>query len=589
MANFQAPTPLIDPASRPPVPIAEHLSGTHLRRLRVCGHLGLVLLRMVLLKLSGRFTVTKAGHLIANYCQQMGLLWVKFGQVLSVRSDIFPPALCDVLGRLHERALGFSPDLARETLARELGEPLEKVFSSFEEQPCAAASIAQVHRAVLRENGATVAVKIRRPDIDKIFALDLKLITGLFTLFKRLSLMTYMRWDDLVWEMTQVFTEELDYRYELTNQQRLGKNLENHEVLVPRVYPQYSTRRLLVMDFVNGVSMSEYQKVCQQDPQRARDWCRENHINPDQVGQNLLLSYLRQVLEENLFHADLHPGNIFLLRNNRIALIDFGSIGSIEADLLRKYDAYLNALAKGQYLKAIDVFVLTAPNMPTSNLGPLKEELLRGLQSWHARCRVPELPYKHKSASAVSDEMMRSITKYGFTILWAFFKLMRGWMTMDACLRDLIPRADLPGMMLTYLKSRKSREFRDAITHLPEDLIGLQIFIDFPREQTEMALHQGAAIRRLAQVFEGTSTRVSRLLSTLFAAGSTLFLTLCLFSAGLMGHQHGLLAHGLHDLIVWAAPLTPAIDLQVWILVLVLCAYISANLIQLAIRFRKQD
>ncbi|UCH93285.1 MAG: AarF/ABC1/UbiB kinase family protein, partial [Candidatus Aminicenantes bacterium] len=401
------PTPLLKEEELPSIPIVEAEIKVSFRRLRVFLRLLGIFFKFLYLKILGRLNARVIGRMFGDFCQQTGVLWVKMGQLLSMRSDLFPPGLCAELARLQDRVEGFSPRLVKEILERELGGPLQEFFSCFEELPCAAASIAQVHKAFLAKEKTWVAIKVRRPEIDQVFAADMEIIRKLFLFLHRLSIMSFMRWPDMLWELEQVFNEELDYRYEITNQQRLRKSLANHRIYVPKVFQRYCTRQVLVMEYIEAVSMADYLRVWKTDPHRVKCWLAENDIDAEKVGHRLFHSYLRQVLEDNLFHADLHPGNIFLLRGSRIALLDFGSVGSNEGDLLRKYNVFLEALCTGQFTKAIDVFLLIMPDLPSGNLVPVKEEILRRFQAWDNRCRVKELPYKEKSTNMVFDDMMK--------------------------------------------------------------------------------------------------------------------------------------------------------------------------------------
>ena len=178
---------------------------TTLRPVRGVFRLLSLFLKLIFLKILGRLDASTTGRLIGDFCQRMGGLWVKVGQLLSMRSDLFPPELCAELARLQYRVEGFSPQLAK-----------EKTW---------------------------VAIKVRRPGIDRVFAQDLALIRRLFLLFHRFSIMMFMRWPDMLWEMEQVFNEELDYRYEISNQQRLRQSLENHRIYVPKVFQRYCMRQ----------------------------------------------------------------------------------------------------------------------------------------------------------------------------------------------------------------------------------------------------------------------------------------------------------------------------------------------------------
>jgi len=399
-----------------------------------------------------------------------------------------------------------------------------------------------------------------------------------------------MRWPEMLAEMEQVFQEELDYRYEVSNQQRLRNTLDNHHIYVPKVFEGYCTKKILVMEYIDGVAMSDFLRILKIDPVRMETWMDENGIDADKIGRRLFVSYLRQVLEDNLFHADLHPGNIILLRNNRISLLDFGSLGTSEGDLLRKYDIFLQALSTGQYAKAVDVFLLIMPFVPSIHLSSVKEDMQRRLLAWNNRCRVKELPYEDKSTNMVFDEMTRVMGKYGVSINWSFFKLLRGWTTMDTSLRELIPEADLPRLMQTYIRRREIREARLLLKQLPNDMLKLQNLIDYPRELSEAAIYKGASIRRLAQVFEGTTTQVSRLAAMTFEIGAALFFIVTIILGFVLLNQHTSAFNFIPGEIVTAGlSIFPVLDIQVWLLLSAFTLNGFFTMTKIARRFRRQD
>ncbi len=583
------PTPLLKKSERLVIPIVKGKMNVSWRRSQIFIRLSSIILKIFFLKITRRLDVSIIGRLFGDFCQQMGVLWVKLGQLLSMRSDLFPSELCIELARLQDRVEGFSPRVARKILEKELGAPIENFFNDFEETPYAAASIAQVHRAYLVKEQAWVAIKIRRPEVDLVFSRDMSIIRSLFMFLHRFSILSYMRWPEMLWELEQVFIEELDYRYEVSNQKRLRKTLAGHNIYVPKVYSTYCTKQVLVMEYIDAVPMSDFLRIKRNDPHRSDQWCQRNDIDVEIVGMRLFFSYLRQVLEDNLFHADIHPGNILLLRKNRIALLDFGSVGTNEMDLLRKYDLFLEGITTGQFAKAVDVFLMIMPGLP-NNLLPVKEELQRDLTTWDSRCRVKELPYKEKSTNTVFDRMTKVLARYGVTINWAFFKVLRGWTTMDTSLRELIPAADLPRLMQAYTKSRRKREFRKGLRQLPGDFLRLQNLIDYPREFSEMAIYRGASVRRLAQVFEGAATRVSKLVATFFRIVSSFLFLTSVFFTGIFIRQHADIFifspnHPLQEII----DILPRLDFQVWILLIVFLLYGSISLSRLSRRFRQQE
>jgi ubiquinone biosynthesis protein len=584
------PTPLIKDHERPKIPIVEKPPVIKFRSFQVGFNLAGLLFKILFLKMSGRLDAGKAGRLVADFCQHKGVLWIKLGQLFSMRSDILPEAFCDQLAKLQDHVVGFPSQLARKILRQELGVPLEEVFCEFDSLPCAAASIAQVHRAKLKKEKVWVAIKIRRPGVDQIFSKDMALINFLVRIMIRFSLVRHVRWDDFIWELKQVLTEELDYYYEASNQERMREKLEAHDIYVPKVFRQYCTQRILVMEFIEAVSMADYLYVSGTDPDRIGSWLKENKIDKEKVARQLLFSYLRQLLEDNLFHADMHPGNIFLLRDSKIALLDFGSVGSNERDLLRKYDAFLMALSCGLYAKAIDCFLMIPPELPTSDLTPVRQALQWGLHSWGTRCQIEELPYKEKSPSFIFDFMTQTMAKNGIAINWSFFKLIRGWGTVDTSLRELNPGSDALYLTREYSRERKKREFKDVLFQMPLNLIRLQNLLDYPAEVSERALYTGAAVRRMAQVFESTSGRVSRLLATGFSLVAKFNFLATLIVLFLVSQQHTALFKLSSGSVLGGFLLKlPVLDIQVWaiIFVFVMRSWLSSS--RLTKRLRKND
>jgi ubiquinone biosynthesis protein len=585
---------MIDPKWTPDPLIVENQKitiepnhGGRIHRLRgilVLGRLLMFFLGILWMKLTRAYSHAKAGHRFAEFCRRSGLLWIKLGQFLSTRVDILPRPFCHELIWLQDRIHGFTQDQARETVEKDLGQPIEKVFSHFSEEPIAAASIAQVHKAHLRQENVTVAVKVRRPGIDKLFAADIRLIRLLLQIPQRLSIMTGLRWRDLLWEMEKAIGEELDYRYEISNLLRLRKTLNRHGIITPKLFRPYCGSDTITMEFVPGVSMADVLREERANPLRVHRWMKDNGIQREKLGKRLFRSYLRQVLEDNNFHADLHPGNIVLLRDNRIALLDFGSTGSIEGDSLRKYNAHLEALSEGQYAKAIDLYLLMMLDVPSANLAAMREDMLRVLSGWGTRGQIAEIPYRLKSTGYIANEFTRISAKYGVTIPWSFFRVIRGFTTMDVSLNSLIPDVDLPGLMRTYTRDRQKRELRGTLHELPMDALKLQNLIDYPVEYREMAIYKGAMVRRFAQVFEGATDRVSRLASNLFmilGGISTIFWAWLV--SGFIDQHLGWTLPGL------PFPNTYQFDVQPWILILMITGYLSTSFWLLMRRFLKAE
>ncbi|RQH19828.1 ABC1 kinase family protein [Okeania hirsuta] len=338
------PTPIVEKKKRKKVKVVENLETRRLSTLYVIWRFLVYFARIQYRKFTGKADVQKTATQLREIFEEFGGFWVKAGQILALRTDLFPQEVCDELRSLQYEALGFPFHIARSTIESELGAPIEKIFESFDEEPLAAASIAQIHRAVLRKKKKkiSVVVKVQRPGLADSFKRDLDIIKIFVNLLVSLNVTPYLRWDEFVVELDKTFKEELDFRYEAANGRRMKKNLKFHKIYVPTVYQKYCKRRVLVMEFIDGVLMSDYIKTLLSDRARVKQWDDENDVDPKEVGEKLYISLLRQIFEDNLYHGDLHPGNIILLRKSKFVLIDLGSTGSLDKELRNIYLFYTN-------------------------------------------------------------------------------------------------------------------------------------------------------------------------------------------------------------------------------------------------------
>jgi ubiquinone biosynthesis protein len=373
--------------------------------------------------------------------ERLGGLWVKLGQLLSLRTDVFSPETCYELSRLQHQVRAFPSALAIATVERELGGPISRIFRSFEDHPFAAASISQVHRATM-PNHRSVVVKVQRPDAQAAFAADLRFLERIVAFQQVFGVGRKAGLEDALWELNEIMREETDYRYEAANLRRMRKSLKPHGILVPRVYREHSTERVIVMDFMPGVLMSEYIQAKNEDPAAVADWLAENDINPKKVAERLLLSVLRQVLEDNLFHADLHPGNIMLLRDGRIALIDFGTIGRLEPEFLDTYRLTVRAIATRNFTKAADYMLCLCPHLPVVETSSVRRDLVRCYRQWEGRTHLAGIPYFDRAMSSATTEAGRILASHGIHVSWDMMRIGRTFGTLDASLFHLVPDVD---------------------------------------------------------------------------------------------------------------------------------------------------
>jgi ubiquinone biosynthesis protein len=459
------PTPLSDPRERPAVQVVQLGQHSQSRVFRRLTFVLTLLFRQLAVRLwprlgheGGRFDALNNARFIRLFCESMGGLWVKVGQILAMRRDAFSQVFCDELARLHDRATGFPGEIAREIIERELG-PVDEFFVDFEVAPMAAASIAQIHQARLRDSGLRVVIKVQRPDVAAAFVRDLKFLKGIVRIVKFLGVLQSGRWDEMLWELDKTFTEELDYRLEASSISRMRKQLRKHKVYVPKVFQALCTRCVLVMELVEGVFMSEYIRVASQDPDRVAAWNVENNVSPTSLGEKLYLSHLRQVFEDNLYHCDLHPGNVIILRNNRFALIDFGSIASFERSFLEKYSMMFKAIAMSDFTKVVDIMLMTSPALPDVDLTDLRAELVRSMRAWELKTSIKRAPYHEKSLTAAMAQLAETLGKYKVPPAWEYLRLQRAEITLDSALSLLLPSVNYVKLARKYMEKAQQRGF----------------------------------------------------------------------------------------------------------------------------------
>jgi ubiquinone biosynthesis protein len=283
---------------------------------------------------------------LAADLEAMGPTYVKLAQILSSRSDILPLPYAQALGRLQDRVKPFLFSEVEKIVAAELGVRISKAFSSFEEQPIAAASLGQVHAAALRD-GRPVAVKVQRPDIQLQIAEDFEVlaqITGFLDAHTELG--RKHRFSTTLDEFKFTIQQELDYRREAQNLLVLGKNLEEFNlIMVPRPVPDYCTSRVLTMDYVDGCKVTALSPLTRLE------------MDGEALADQLFKAYLKQVLVDGVFHADPHPGNVFLTADGRLALIDLGMVGHTTPNMRENLLNLLLAVSEGDTDAAADVVI----------------------------------------------------------------------------------------------------------------------------------------------------------------------------------------------------------------------------------------
>jgi ubiquinone biosynthesis protein len=517
------PTPLNPHKIRKAIEIVEPSVSTRYRFAQIA--------RFILLLLAGsfaarlwppwarsRFSPEKRSLRVRLFMEQMGGLWVKVGQIMAMRRDLFSELFCNELARLQNRAHGFPARYSRSIIEEELGIPIDTIFSEFEDAPLAAASVGQAHRARLRDNGAEVVVKVQRPHVEASFVKDFTFLHRFVKLLIFLRIAPHFRWAEMYTEIESAILEELDYRQEATSLRRMRKTLREHKIYVPKVYLRFCTDRVLVMEMVSGVYMSEYIEIALSDPDRLQAWRKENKINARRVGKRLWLSYLRQLLEDNLYHCDLHPGNILVMRKNRVTLIDFGSVGRTDKTLLEKFRLLYKAMGEKDYRKVAEMFLLIGPPLPNKDLSEAKESVVRLYREFESLAKIKTLPYHQKSLSRLLGDVSNALASQGVPAPWDFLRVTRASTTLDASLMFLVPEMNYMKMAQQYIdqaRERQQKKPRDPKL-IRAQLANLSEQSGMVTKLAENVYFEGEYLRQRALSFEGYISKAAHVGSAVF-------------------------------------------------------------------------
>jgi ubiquinone biosynthesis protein len=288
---------------------------------------------------------------LASALEELGPCFIKLGQLLSTRPDLLPAHYISALSRLQQAVKPVPSDKITSIIESELGVPISALFQSFDCEPLATASMAQVHRAVLPD-GSEVAVKVQRPGVRQRIEIDIEIMheVARFTT-KYTPYGTRYAVPQIVRELEQSLNQELDFRLEADSTRLIGSQIADFQLLTtPQVYSEYTSRRVLTLSFVHGRHLQELSRE------------ELDALDSRAIAKDLLSAYLKQIIVDGVFHCDPHPGNIFLTDDGRLALMDFGMVGRFDSGQKDNVILLLLAFAERQgdrvadtYLKMIEV------------------------------------------------------------------------------------------------------------------------------------------------------------------------------------------------------------------------------------------
>jgi ubiquinone biosynthesis protein len=374
---------------------------------------------------------------------------------------------------------------------------------------------------------------------------------------------------------------------------QIQKTLAPHGIDVPDVFSDYCTPKVLVSEFIHAVRMSDYLMVRREDPVRLQAWLAENNIDPKRVARVLFDSMLRQIFEDNLYHGDMRPDNIVLLRNSHVALIDFRTVNFTEREYLQKYRLFVRALATRDYAKAADLALMLCAILPHVDVELAKEKVIRALRAWATRTVVKELSYHERSLDNATAEVVSVLYSFRCTMEWFWLRIHRAMASLDDSLAVLSPNLNHTKRTLRYLRRANERWAEAAVGRdlYARVVSGVRSTLDIQERLNEYTMFQGSIVRRNARVFQATTNKVADamaalvgLLAVAILIPGILLLAVLLdqrlpeLSVAIFGPQ----LSGLIDRV-------PRLDGRLYLAAIVLDAYVFWAFLRLKGRLRQKD
>jgi len=374
--------------------------------------------------------------------QDLGPTFIKMGQLMSTRADIFPPEYIEEFKKLQDRVPPEPFSEIQRLMEKQLKGPIDKIFAEFNSEPVAAASVAQVHVAKLF-NHEKVAVKVVRPGIGKKIREDIRLMRYLAEkIEKNLEVGRIVGATELVSEFERTIFKELDMLVEAGNMEKFHKNFEGStDIHIPKVYWDYTTKSLLVMEHIDGIKMDQVELI------------RSHGIDPKRIALIGLHSFSRQLMEFGLFHADPHPGNTIVMYDGRVALVDFGITGYLDEETMRQVASIFLGYARHDYQMVMDaLWEAGLINERTMELGNFKADLEDMSECFYGRS------LKTISVKEVYDQVMRLVLKYRIRLPRILLLLLKTFVQTEALGKILQSDASILQVTRPYAQRLIERE-----------------------------------------------------------------------------------------------------------------------------------
>jgi ubiquinone biosynthesis protein len=400
---------------------------------------------------------------LADDLERLGPTFIKLGQLLSTRGDFLPAPYLESLARLQDQVEPFSIEEVEQIVSSELGGRLSKLFAEFDREPVAAASLAQVHRARMRD-GRAVVVKVQRPNIREQIVEDLEALeeaAGFIDAHTDVG--KRYEFSNMLGELRRSLLRELDFQKEASNLMRMGTALREFEhLIVPEPIEDYTTSRVLTMEYISGRKITDVSQL------------RLMEIDGLALSEELFRAYLKQILVKGFFHADPHPGNILLTDDDRIALIDLGMVGHLSGRFQENLLRLLLAISEGKGDEAAQVAIKMGEAKPNFDKVDFQNRVA-SLVARHADTTLEQI-----DAGQVALEITRIAADCWFRLPAQFTMIAKALLNLDQVVYTLAPDFDPNAIIRDEASNILSRKMTDSLDsgNLLSRLIEVKEFVE---------------------------------------------------------------------------------------------------------------
>lgn len=466
--------------------------------------------------------------------EELGPTFIKFGQVMSLRPDMLPGELLAELEKLQDDAPALALEDIEKAVQEELGKPVQEIFSVFDVEPVAAASLSQVHKGVIRETGRLVSVKVQRPGIRAVIEADLDVLDVMARFldqqFEELELYDL---PELVRLIRRHIMTELDFKSELRNINIARSYAEDTPIYIPEAIESYSTKRLLVMEFVQGARYSEA--------------VRDPLYDGKRIARQGLAAAVKQILDDGFFHADPHPGNLLVTENMNLCIIDWGMVGRLtEKDRFELTDLLRAIVEKDSKALVQSLLRMCRPHGNVDSAS-LERDLLVLLDTYHS------IPIKDLNIGKFLIDVTSTLRDHHLKLPTDYVIMIKALVTAEGSARKIDPElnvvAEIREHVRRLIKSRYKpdslrRNFRNAIAafwihqrEFPQQI--LRIISKLENGDLRLQLNHNK-LEKLANSIDNAANR----LTIAIIAGAIIMGSSMIITTGIGPHLFGLPALG---------------------------------------------